>query len=244
MSDFSKQMIICPHCHRTALFNIWNSINTKTHPQTKNQVRDLSLFKFRCPYCEKTELVRYPFLYHQMENGFMIFYQPEEKELAETKKMLEENSTAEITGDDSENRENEIPSVDSLLQNTLANYRYRIVRSHEEFLEKLAITDAGLDDRLVELTKVVLGAQVERQLSEYGFRVKGARFIFEETNHEMKLVFLDKNSSQTATVSFDQHVASVYNQLIDRYSASLEGPHKKDSVIDWNWASEVLKEEH
>ena len=72
MSDVSKQMIICPHCNRTSLFNIWSSINTKTDPAAYSQVRDLSLFKFRCPYCEKTELVHYPFLYHQMESAIMI----------------------------------------------------------------------------------------------------------------------------------------------------------------------------
>ena len=57
----------------------------------------------------------------------------------------------------------------------------------------------------------------------------------------MKLIFFDKNSDQTASTSFDQHVANVYNQLIDRFSPALEGAHKKDTVIDWNWAMELLR---
>ena len=74
-------MILCPHCHRTAYFNIWNSINTKTHPETYGQVRNLSLFRFCCPYCGQTSTINYSFLYHQMENGLMIYYIPEDEEV-------------------------------------------------------------------------------------------------------------------------------------------------------------------
>ena len=186
MSDVAKQMIICPHCHRTAYFNIWNSINTKTDPETYGQVRRLSLFRFCCPYCRQKERA---------------------------------------------------------LENALAHYKYRIVRTHEEFLEKLAIFDAGLDDRIVELAKVIVGAEAERQLSETGFRVKSAFFSFSKEKNEKKLVFRDKNSSQTATVSFDRYVTNVYNRLVDRYRAALEGPHKKDTVINRNWAADILKTE-
>ena len=81
MSDVAKQMIICPHCHRTAYFNIWNSINTKTDPETYGQVRRLSLFRFCCPYCRQTSTINYSFLYHQMESALMIYYIPEDEEV-------------------------------------------------------------------------------------------------------------------------------------------------------------------
>lgn len=241
MSDVSKQMIICSHCHRTSFFNIWSSINTKTNPATYNQVRSLSLFTFRCPYCDRTELIRYAFLYHQMENSLMIYYQPEEDAIAETKKMFEEINGDVSGGNASEDGSNDIPSAQQLLENVLAGYCYRIVRTHEEFLEKLAVFDAGLDDRLVEITKVIVGAQAERKLSEYGFRVKNARFLYDRESHEMKIVFFDKNSSQTATTAFDRHIANIYNQAIDRYSQALLGTQKRDMLIDWNWASDFLK---
>ena len=236
MSDVSKQMIICPHCNRTSLFNIWSSINTKTDPATYSQVRDLSLFKFRCPYCEKTEIVHYPFLYHQMESAVMIYYQPKGDELAETQNMFEDVNAEAFGNPDAGQDE-----IQDMLKNALAGYRYRVVTTLEDFLEKLAILDAGVDDRIVELTKAMLGAQVERQLAGEGFRVKGARFVWEPETKEMKLIFFDKNSDQTASTSFDQHVANVYNQLIDRFSPALEGARKKDTVIDWNWAMELLR---
>ena len=132
---------------------------------------------------------------------------------------------------------------DIMLENALARYRYRIVRTHEEFLEKLAIFDSGLDDRILELAKVILSAEAERQLSRYNFRVKGAFFTINTETKERKLLFLDKNSNRTATVSFDRYVTNVYNQIIDQYSVALEGSHKNDTVIDRNWASDILKKE-
>ena len=242
MSDVAKQMIICPHCHRTAYFNIWNSINTKTNPETYGQVRRLSLFRFCCPYCRQTSTINYSFLYHQMESALMIYYIPEDEEADTTQNLLDAVS-AGTPKDESPDSDSGMKEEEKMLENALAHYKYRIVRTHEEFLEKLAIFDAGLDDRIVELAKVIVGAEAERQLSETGFRVKSAFFSFSKEKNEKKLVFRDKNSSQTATVSFDRYVTNVYNHLVDRYRAALEGPHKKDTVINRNWAADILKTE-
>ena len=240
MSDVTRQMVLCPHCHRTAYFNIWNSINTKTSPETYGQVRSLSLFRFCCPYCRQTSTIKYSFLYHQMESALMIYFVPEEEDLKYTQKMLETVSAESQKYDEASTVISKAPE-DRLLENALAHYRYRIVRTHEEFLEKLAIFDAGLDDRIIELAKVILSTEAERQLSEYGFLVKSAYFAFSNETKERKLVFLEKNSSRTATISFDRYVANVYNQIIDQYRVALEGPHKKDTIIDRNWASDILK---
>ena len=118
MSDVSKQMIICPHCNRTSLFNIWSSINTKTDPAAYSQVRNLSLFKFRCPYCEKTEIVHYPFLYHQMESAVMIYYQPKGEELADTQNMFEDVNAEAFGNPDAGQDE-----IQDMLKNALAGYR-------------------------------------------------------------------------------------------------------------------------
>ena len=242
MSDVAKQMISCPYCNRTAYFNIWNSINTKTHPETYGQVRNLSLFRFCCPYCRQTSTIKYSFLYHQMESALMIYCIPEEEEVKHTQKLLETVS-ARTQHDDKSTTCTDTGPEDIMLENALAHYRYRIVRTHEEFLEKLAIFDSGLDDRILELAKVILSAEAERQLSRYNFRVKGAFFTINTETKERKLLFLDKNSNRTATVSFDRYVANVYNQIIDQYSVALEGSHKNDTVIDRNWASDILKKE-
>ena len=240
MSDVARQMVLCPHCHRTAYFNIWNSINTKTNPKTYGQVRSLSLFRFCCPYCRQTSTIKYPFLYHQMESALMIYFVPEDEDLKHTQKLLEAVSTGTQKDAEASTGTSTAPE-DRLLENALAHYRYRIVRTHKEFLEKLAIFDAGLDDRIIELAKVILSAEAERQLSGYDFLVKGAFFAVDNETKERKLVFLDKNSNRTATISFDRYVANVYNQIIDQYRVALEGPHKKDTIIDRNWASDILK---
>ena len=172
----------------------------------------------------------------------MIYFISEEEEVKHTQKLLE-SIFAGTSQDDKSDSGSDTEAGDRLLENALAHYRYRIVRTHEEFLEKLAIFDSGLDDRILELAKVILSAEAERQLSRYNFRVKGAFFTINTETKERKLLFLDKNSNRTATVSFDRYVANVYNQIIDQYSVALEGSHKNDTVIDRNWASDILKKE-
>ena len=172
----------------------------------------------------------------------MIYFISEEEEVKHTQKLLE-SIFAGTSQDDKSDSGSDTEAGDRLLENALARYRYRIVRTHEEFLEKLAIFDSGLDDRILELAKVILSAEAERQLSRYNFRVKGAFFTINTETKERKLLFLDKNSNRTATVSFDRYVTNVYNQIIDQYSVALEGSHKNDTVIDRNWASDILKKE-
>ena len=240
MSDVVKKMILCPRCHRTAYFTIWNSINTKTDPQTFELARDLSLFRFHCPYCKQTTLLNYSFLYHQMESSLFIYYVPEDEDTEAVQQILDTIRNGPQPGTAA--GEKAVSGEDRLLVNALSGYKCRIVRTHKDFLEKLAIFDAGLDDRLVELTKYTLSAQAEQQLAGYGFRVKSASFLFNRETGEKQLVYQDKNSNRTATVSFDRPVANVYNQLSNRYGAILEGPRKQDTVIDRDWAAGLVKE--
>ena len=100
----------------------------------KEKVLNQSIFLYTCPSCGETFCLNYSTLYHQMEDLVMIYLVPE----SEVKK------TYEIFYE----------------KNALADYRtekylYRIVTSANQLVEKIQIFDAGKDDRVMELVKLL-----------------------------------------------------------------------------------------
>ena len=128
------EKVTCPSCHHEGDFELWDSINTALDPEMKEKVLNQSIFLYTCPSCGETFRLNYSTLYHQMEDLVMIYLVPE----SEVKK------TYEIFYE----------------KNTLADYRtekylYRIVTSANQLVEKIQIFDAGKDDRVMELVKLL-----------------------------------------------------------------------------------------
>ena len=134
MSRHHIEKVTCPSCHHEGDFELWDSINTALDPEMKEKVLNQSIFLYTCPSCGETFRLNYSTLYHQMEDLVMIYLVPE----SEVKK------TYEIFYE----------------KNTLADYRtekylYRIVTSANQLVEKIQIFDAGKDDRVMELVKLL-----------------------------------------------------------------------------------------
>ncbi len=139
MSKERIETITCPTCGKRSEFTIWESINTMIDPQMKAAVRDLSAFQFTCPKCGDTAQIDYGFLYHQMEDKIMIQYAPTDEYAEQFKQQI------------SFFRNGNLPGIMKTILTD--NYLIRMVRSKNELLEKLAIFDAGLDDRIIEIYK-------------------------------------------------------------------------------------------
>lgn len=136
MSRHHIEKVTCPSCHHEGDFELWDSINTALDPEMKEKVLNQSIFLYTCPSCGETFRLNYSTLYHQMEDLVMIYLVPE----SEVKK------TYEIFYE----------------KNALADYRYRtekylcrIVTSANQLVEKIQILDAGKDDRVMELVKLL-----------------------------------------------------------------------------------------
>ena len=165
MSKYHEEKIICPSCGKEGEFLVWDSINTVLNPEMKEKVRNRSAFVFTCPHCQQSAEVQYDFLYHQMEDNLMI-YQVNEKEVGRTQEMFLN------AGTDME-----------------SEYKFRVVVSREELLEKLEIFDAGLDDRVVEMEKIFLLAGIMEKYPEK--KIEQSFFARNETD-ELLVFVTDK----------------------------------------------------
>lgn len=126
--------VTCPHCQAETDHKMLDHINIDRNPELRAKVQDLSCFRVACPNCGETVLVVYPCLYHDMSNQFMVWLWPEE---------------------------GEAPRAEF---DPLAGYTLRIVDSMNAFREKINILERGLDDRTVEIMKLLLFTQLDHDL--------------------------------------------------------------------------------
>ena len=152
----------CQQCGHEQQFTVWDTINVTLNPELKEQYLKSELTTFVCEKCGCKAQVVYPMLYHDMGKRFMIWL------------------AKEAEGQ-------ELDKLASFMAGQMKNYRFREVHSRNELIEKIYIFDAGLDDRIVELLKLMLVTMMEEGDKEVG-ELRFERV--EEENEEKTLIFV------------------------------------------------------
>lgn len=214
MSRYTTEKIACPECNAESEFLVWSSINTMSNPEMKEKVRTREAFRSICPCCGHTTYVDYGFLYHQMEDKIMIYY---------VQNMESYNQVFDMfSGESMHNALKEITS---------SEYMKRIVMSQDELSEKLLIFDNELDDRVIELAKVLFASVP----SEQGVKVTEMLFDISENGEYLLHVF-----SEEKCVGSMDFPKMVYQELYDTYIVQRPAIREDRFDIDRGWAYEVL----
>lgn len=130
MSRIEETTVTCNVCGHKQGFKMWSSVNVTLDPDLKRKLLDHSLTAFRCEQCDGSTHVKYSLLYHDMHAKLMIWLVPDEQKADELPPLAASMA------------------VDGLV--------LRRVDSMNGLIEKIRIADNGLDDRLVEVLKLVL----------------------------------------------------------------------------------------
>lgn len=133
MSKITTRTFTCPKCHKESKFTKYDSVNVSLDPKLREGVLSGKLFQWTCPECGETLTILYDFLYHDMDNHFMIYFSPNDCESInrQTNEMLEKYKGMR----------------DSL---------YRSTDNYNRLKEKIFILENGLDDIAIELGKVFI----------------------------------------------------------------------------------------
>ena len=134
MSKISKHQIPCPSCGRTGEFTRWDSINVDLDPEMRDQAKNGSIFMWTCPHCGKSFVVPYATLYHDMTRKLMVYYIPNRPE---------DGGGLNVSTDRFHFRMDE-------------DYTHRCTYEIEDFMEKIVQLESGLDNRVIELLKLVM----------------------------------------------------------------------------------------
>ncbi|MEP2775459.1 MAG: CpXC domain-containing protein [Luteolibacter sp.] len=131
MSKKHLETITCPDCGHTGDFPIWDSLNADLNPEAKDELISGKLTRYVCGNCGNANEVAYSLLYHDMTGKLMVYM---------------------TAGRDSS-------EIESMPLGKMEGYSFRTVESRNDLVEKIWIAGAGLDDRLVEVFKLLVRNQ-------------------------------------------------------------------------------------
>ena len=128
-----EDVIIGPECDHELKITICPAVNVTTDPEMREKVLSGELFLFTCEKCGYTGFAGYPFVYEDKETqgGFLIYLEPDcpDREVG-------------IDGDMAD-------------QVVYRERPMRLVANLNALKEKIFIFEAGLDDRVMELFKML-----------------------------------------------------------------------------------------
>lgn len=216
MSLEQKETITCPHCQKEGEFKIFSSVNTNINPELKEKIITGEIFVYKCPHCSEETLINYGMLYHDVEKHLMVQYVTNQEELKSATDMYNNVGMENIEGGDK-------------IIKSLENYKKRIVTSQEALAEKILIEEENLDDKIVEVLKVMYLKMFFEQNPKA--ELNGAYFVKDE---DQKLIVFITTDGENLAMEFDDFLYTQMEQKVN--TLELE----EDYQIDSNWALGVF----
>lgn len=215
MSINSKQSVKCPSCGGLGDVTVWNAVTVKDSPDLKADLLAGKINMFRCGACGHAALMPTPLLYHDEDKKLMISFSP-----------CAEERRVKLYGDMVKN------SKESDALKNFSGYNLRFVTEYNELLEKILIFDNGLNDKAVEVIKLMILSQ---DLEKADFRV--CRFGKLE-NGALEFMIYDKKENQVYTSSvpkesYDTVYARLRESGVKPYSFGWE-------MVDSSYATRLL----
>ncbi len=188
MSKVVIQQITCPKCGSISEQKIYQSVNINLDPNMREEVLNGNVFKFHCPSCKASLSIYYPLLYHDMNNKFMIQFDPKNEYDEEEFKTLEN-------------------------MNPMKGYLYRIVHIPYQLIDKILIFEQKLDDKVIEVLKEFLKASNNNsEIRELDFaKMKDDTFSFICVNNKGEAIGMIPYSNDL----YDMIYEKFYDKLKD-----------------------------
>lgn len=140
----------CRRCGAEEEVPAYNIINVQENPELKEELLEGKLFLWNCPRCGTDNLIKYPLLYHDPAQKLLLW-------LTDGVPEVEAQMARTIAGEEG-----------------LSEYSARIVDTPGEMMEKIKISDAGLDDVAIEICKYVTRHEMGKDADFKFFRMEGA----------------------------------------------------------------------
>lgn len=214
----------CESCGHESTVTYYDTVNAAEDPSLAAEVRELKPFSYTCPQCGAEYLLDYSMLYVDPDARVEVFCACGENGDQDADDAFDRFSNAEDA---------ERASVAVRLNPRLATRR-RVTASPDDLVEKVEIFAAGLDDRILELHKYLLGLSIEET---EGVRPNG--LVFTKVDDETSEIVYD--------AYFDDEVGGIaapragYDELAANadVAAYLAG-EPYDFFVDATWAEDAI----
>lgn len=216
MSLNSKQKVKCPKCGQMVDVTVWNSITVKDSPDLKQDLLGGKVNMFHCPSCSHTALMPTPLLYHDADKRLMISFSPCDDPILKSQLFENIKKTSKESG--------ELKNLDG--------YNLRFVTDYNELLEKILIFDKDMNDKTIEMIKLmILSQDVEKSVDRV------CRFGKVE-NDTMEFMIYDMKENQTYTSKVPYETYKTVHQSLKESGVK---PYSFDwEMVDASYATRLI----
>lgn len=209
MSKERQEKITCPECGQECEITIWDSLNADIDPEAKAQLLNGTLFRFHCDKCGHESNLQYSILYHDMTNSAMVYF---------------------VHPDAVESTIQELIEMEEKLPVKMDGYRKRVVCDQNALREKAILFDNGLDDRVVEIIKLMYLANAQQQFPDNEIEAVYMMVL----DGKMTLQFFAKEPMSAEIPD------GLYDKISQDFAARIEAAGNDSFVVDIGWAKEAL----
>ncbi|MBR5683385.1 MAG: CpXC domain-containing protein [Ruminococcus sp.] len=213
MSRNHIEKLKCPKCGKEGDFTAWESISTDDAPEMKERIRNNDAFMWKCPECGNDSVVFFPVYYYQPDKNFLIHFVPEYSQAAENfMKNLSHDPYDEKTP-------------------LKSGCHKRVVFNINQLHEKLLILDEGFDDRVIELMKLFIIAEVMNK--DKDSKVNEI-YLNKEKDGSIKFALLFDGGDWART----EFIRADYDLIVKKFKVELLSD--SEVVINIQWAMNLL----
>lgn len=213
MSTKITKDVSCPRCGAVIKTEMWPGIGAQESPPLRERVMDETLFDWKCPECGYEAQLVYPCLYHDKQNGFLVYVVP----------------NAGCCSPQAVDVSEEFPQFGGM--------KKRVVTTPAGLKEKILIFEAGLDDLAVELVKLALA---DVAASKHGTEVETSYFSAvdrEADRMEFSFFLPGRDEPVRRGTRLD-----VYRKSLEIVrSVGADGDSGKFESVDYDAAQETLR---
>lgn len=204
METTRKINCICSKCGEKEEIELPQIITEENRRETE----DLSLFKWKCPKCGHILKLLYPCMYVNEKKKILIWYINDLK--------------------DTEQLERELP--ERFQQSTIL-FMKRFCHTLEEFGEKVRVLEGGLEDRTIELLKIMTFARMH--ISDE--TIEHIYFYRRNEMNNCEFTIFTREGPSGITLPFSMY--EEINELVEREMPVLQD---RFYCIDLDWAGEQI----
>lgn len=205
LTEYSLEEMACPKCGYKHSIRKYKRINVTEKEGLRQDILKNRIFAFRCEKCGLNAPLTYECHYYDPGKKYQIFLAPELDEKAmQAMKELEEKTTG----------------------------TKRVVDNINDLKEKIMIRENHMDDRVVELLKIMVISQLKKEMKDDTlmnilFDYNGGDLFF--------IVFFEKKGIGRLPIALDQ-----YRQIENQYRMGILD-HSVDAFmkVDLEWAGKV-----
>ena len=206
--------ITCPKCGKAQSFLVYDSVCVSLFSghKEKELIKQFKFFKHKCILCGLNIELSYPCLYHDTKRKLMIWLVPV-------------------------GIENEQELLDDILKSrVLDGYTTRLVASDLELIDKIEIFDEGLDDRVIEICKILMYGDICKADPKYeAYELNAATY---HKNHGVQHTIMYHSTLRGEKATFALQLSQEYYDNIRKAFSKVlsDMPCEKYEVVNENWA--------